>query len=45
MVVANNEQEAEKKVNAMDSEEPMFCLATEIDIVDGYRIKLERIVD
>lgn len=42
LVVANNKEEAEKKVSNMDWSCLMFCLATEVKEVDGYKIKLKK---
>ena len=42
MVAANTKKEAEQKVREMDWASLMLCLATEINIVNGYNIKLEK---
>lgn len=43
LVVASSEREAEDKVIKMDWSCLMNCVAYEIDKVDGYKIKLEKI--
>ena len=43
LVVANSKEEAEDKVSNMDWACLMYNIATEVDIVDGYRIVLEKI--
>lgn len=45
IVTANTKEEAEKKVSNMDCWDCfMFCIATEINIVMGYKINLEKII-
>ena len=44
LVVANSSDEAEEKVLNMDCWDCLLlCIATEVDIVDGYRIVLEKV--
>lgn len=42
LVVADSEEEAEDKVKSMEWNCLMLCNATEIEEVDGYKIKLEK---
>ena len=42
LVVANSKEEAEDKVSNMDWACLMYNIATEVDIVDGYKIVLEK---
>ena len=43
LVVADSEEEAENKVKSMEEWNClMLCNATEIEEVDGYKIKLEK---
>ena len=42
LVVANSKEEAEDKVYKMDWACLMYNIATEVDIVDGYRIVLDK---
>ena len=42
LVVANSKEEAEDKVSNMDWACLMWAIATEVDIVDGYKIVLEK---
>ena len=43
LVVANSKEEAEDKVSNMDWACLMWAIATEVDIVDGYKIVLEKV--
>ena len=45
IVTANTKEEAEKKVESMDCWDCLvYCVATEIDTVMGYKVNLEKIV-
>ena len=43
LVVANSKEEAEDKVYKMGWDCPMCNIATEVDMLDGYKIILKKI--